>query len=85
MTLLKFSSHAWLEYIHWQKTDQSMKRLIDELCLSIKETPYEGLGYPQPLCYELKDVWSRRINFEHRLVYRIKGDVVQILQCKMNY
>ncbi|UXP31494.1 Txe/YoeB family addiction module toxin [Reichenbachiella agarivorans] len=83
--LIKFSSHAWLDYIHWQKSDKEMKQLIDKLCLSILETPYQGLGYPQPLSYELNQIWCRRINMEHRLVYRINKDQIEILQCRLHY
>ncbi len=81
---LKFSSQAWLEYIHWQKNNPEIKLLIDELFLSIAENPYEGKGYPQPLSYDLKNIWTRRINMVHRLVYQIKDGRIEVLQCRLN-
>ncbi|MCV9385843.1 Txe/YoeB family addiction module toxin [Reichenbachiella ulvae] len=81
---LKFSSQAWLDYIHWQKNSPDIKRMIDELCLDIAKSPYEGKGYPQPLSYDLKYIWTRRINMVHRLVYQINGDRIEIIQCRLN-
>ncbi|PIB35226.1 hypothetical protein BFP72_07360 [Reichenbachiella sp. 5M10] len=85
MAILKFSSHAWLDYNHWQKNDLRIKIEIDKLCLSIVETPYEGEGYPQPLAYDLQNIWCRRINMEHRLIYRIHKGWIEILQCRLHY
>jgi toxin YoeB len=46
---------------------------------------YEGIGKPEPLRGELSGFWSRRIDREHRLVYRIKDDDVEIVACRYHY
>ncbi len=51
----------------------------------MRETPFEGLGAPEPLKYELSGWWSRRINREHRLVYRVERETLVILQCRYHY
>jgi len=56
-------------------------RLIDE-CL---EAPLVGSGKPEPLKHSLAGCWSRRIDREHRLVYRVEGDRVIVLACRFHY
>lgn len=55
----------------WQKNDVAKVKRIKKLLLNISETPYEGIGKPEPLRFELSGWWSRRIDNEHRLVYRV--------------
>ncbi|WP_027578530.1 Txe/YoeB family addiction module toxin [Bradyrhizobium sp. Ai1a-2] len=80
---------AWEEYVQWQKEDQKVLVTINELIKDIKRNPFKGLGKPEPLKYDLKGWWSRRITNEHRLVYRVsgKGDSQQldIAQCRYHY
>lgn len=83
MSRLRFSQQAWLDYIHWQKNAPHIKKIIDELCQELVNHPYEGKGYPQPLSYDLKHIWSRRINMVHRLIYQVKEDRVEIIQCRL--
>ncbi len=80
-----FSEHAWDEYLYWQKTDKKLLNRINELIKAIIRTPFEGIGKPEPLKHTLAGYWSRRINDEHRLVYKVEGDSLLIAQCKMHY
>lgn len=61
-----------------------MKR-ISALLEDIEKTPYTGIGKPEELKYELSGWWSRRINKEHRLIYRIKEDQIHVLSLKFHY
>ncbi len=80
-----FSDNAWDEYLYWQKTDKKLLNRINELIKAIKRTPFEGIGKPEPLKHALAGYWSRRINDEHRLVYKVEGDSLLIAQCKLHY
>ncbi len=80
-----FSANAWDEYVYWQKIDKKLLNRINELIKLIVRTPFEGIGKPEPLKHSLAGYWSRRINDEHRLVYKTEGDSVLIAQCKLHY
>jgi len=82
---LIFPGQAWEDYLYWQKTDKSILSKINGLLKEIVRTPFEGTGKPEPLKYNLANCWSRRINPEHRLVYKIDGDSVIVLQCRYHY
>ncbi|SMO65761.1 Txe/YoeB family addiction module toxin [Solitalea koreensis] len=81
----EFSDDAWDDYIYWQGTDKKILKKINDLIKEISRTPYEGSGNPEPLKHNLEGWWSRRINLEHRLVYKIKDDSILILQCRYHY
>jgi toxin YoeB len=72
-------------------TDRQMVQRIDDLIKNIKATPFQGIGKPEPLKYDLSGWWSRRITKEHRLVYRVKGNpgpleiALEIMQCRYHY
>ncbi|MEL7148996.1 MAG: Txe/YoeB family addiction module toxin [Bacteroidota bacterium] len=80
-----FSTHAWEDYLYWQKYDRKITRKVNELIRSCQRTPFEGIGKPEALKENLSGWWSRRINHEHRLVYRIHNDQLQIAQCRKHY
>jgi len=80
-----FLDTAWEDYTYWQQADKSVLRKINSLIKEIESTPFEGSGKPEPLKYNLSGWWSRRINLEHRLVYKIEADSVVILQCRFHY
>ncbi len=82
---IMFSELAWDEYLYWQKTDKKILNRINELIKVITRTPFEGVGKPEPLKHSLSGYWSRRINDEHRLVYKIENDQVIIAQCRLHY
>ncbi len=80
-----FSDDAWEDYLYWQSTDKAILKKINSLIKEIERTPFEGSGKPEPLKHNLAGWWSRRINLEHRLVYKIENDTVVISQCRFHY
>jgi toxin YoeB len=76
---------AWEDYLYWQKTNKKMLNKINELIKSCERTPFSGIGKPEPLKDNLNGFWSRRIDKEHRLVYKIEGETLIIAQCKFHY
>ena len=82
---LVFSEKAWEDYLHWQNTDRIMLRRINALIRELTRAPFEGIGKPEPLRHALAGYWSRRINGEHRLVYKIDGDSMLIAQLRYHY
>jgi toxin YoeB len=83
MSRLIFAEQAWEDYLYWQKTDKKMLKRLNLLLNDILRKGNEGIGKPEPLKY--RTGWSRRINDVHRLVYQIKEDSIEILQCKGHY
>ena len=79
---LTFSSKAWSNSIYWQKTDQSMITRINQLIKDIQREPYTCIGKPEPLKHSLAGYWSRRINDEHRFVYKAEEDQIFIAQLR---
>ena len=84
MTLI-FSDHAWEDYLYWQKTDRKILRRINTLIKEAKRNPFEGIGKPEPLKHALSGYWSRRINDEHRFVYKATENTLQIFQLRYHY
>lgn len=80
-----FSEAAWDDYLYWQKTDKKVVQRINELIKIAIRTPFSGIGKPEPLKYGFKGYWSRRINDEHRLVYKVQDDSILIAQCRYHY
>jgi len=66
-----FSENAWKDYLYWQQTDKKILNRVNELILDIQRNKYKGIGKPEPLIHSLAGYWSRRINNEHRVVYKI--------------
>jgi len=83
--LITFSSHAWEDYTTWLKEDRKMLSKINQLIKDIQRTPFEGIGKPEALKYDLSGYWSRRIDREHRLVYKIDHETLIILSCRYHY
>ncbi len=84
-----FTAHGWEDYLHWQQHDDRLTRRINELIRDTMRNPFAGLGKPEPLRHEFKGWWSRRIDQEHRLVYRVTGtnpdQQLEIVQCRFHY
>lgn len=80
-----FMDDAWDDYLYWQQTDKSMLKKINTLIKEISRTPFQGTGKPEALRENLAGFWSRRINHEHRLVYKVENASVIILQCRYHY
>lgn len=80
-----FSPQAWDDYQHWQTTDRTVLKRINRLITETCRDPYEGIGKPEPLKYGLAGAWSRRITDEHRLVYRVTNDNLEVIQVRYHY
>ena len=82
---LVFSEQAWDDYLYWQKTDKKIIKRINSLIKEIKRSPYEGVGKPESLKYGLSGYWSRRVNDEHRIVYKFENDSILIANLRYHY
>lgn len=82
---LIFAEHAWEDYLYWQKTDKQMLKRINQLINEIMRDPFTGSGKPEPLKHGLSGYWSRRINDEHRIIYRPAEDAIFIAQLRYHY
>jgi toxin YoeB len=82
---LTFSDEAWDDYLYWQDTDRSMLRRINQLIKDVRRSPYEGIGKPEALKHQLAGWWSRRIDSEHRFVYRVTEQAVEISNLRNHY
>ncbi len=82
---LIFSENAWEDYLYWQNTDKKTLKRINKLIKDIQRNKYEGIGKPEPLKNNLSGYWSRRINVEHRLVYKIEKERIMIAPLRYHY
>jgi toxin YoeB len=80
-----FLDTAWFDYVAWADSDIKTFRRINELIRDIERHPFKGLGKPEPLRYNLSGYWSRRINDEHRLIYKIENNNICVIQCRWHY
>lgn len=86
---LLWTEEGWEDYLHWQRQDRKILGAINDLISDIQRSPFKGLGKPEPLKHALQGWWSRRINAEDRLVYRVvgkdDGQRIEIAQCRSHY
>ena len=82
---LIFADDAWDDYAYWQKEDERMVERINKLIRETQREPFARMGKPEPLKHALSGYWSRRINDEHRMVYRVEGDALMIAQLRFHY
>lgn len=82
---LIFAEQAWEDYLFWQETDKKILRRINVLIKEIIREPFEGIGKPEPLKHALSGYWSRRINEEHRVVYKVVDDSLFLAQLRYHY
>jgi len=81
-----FSERAWEDYSYWQQHNRKITKKINALLFDIsRDKPYEGIGKPEPLKHAFSGFWSRRITDEHRLVYRVQDNVIQVAQARYHY
>jgi toxin YoeB len=80
-----FADQAWEDYLFWQGQDKKTLKRINELIKETERSPFEGLGKPEPLKYSLAGYWSRRIDQEHRMVYKVDGDSLLLAQLRYHY
>ena len=83
--IIAWTENAWDDYLYWQKIDNKTLKRINDLVKDIKRHPFEGLGSPEPLKHNWAGYWSRRINKEHRIVYKLKDKTLFIAQCRYHY
>jgi len=85
MRRVVFLPKAFESFTSWATEDKQLYRKIIALIKDIQHTPFSGLGKPEPLRHELQGYWSRRINNEPRLVYKVTDDDIIIAACKYHY
>ena len=83
--ILCWTQEAWEDYLYWQKTDKQLLKRVNTLIKAIQRAPYEGIGKPEPLKFDLTGYWSRRIDKEHRLVYTVQGENIILTMCRYHY
>jgi len=83
--IISFSEQAWLDYNQWAAQDKNLFKRLQRLIQETLRDPYSGIGKPEPLKSNLQGYWSKRINDEHRLVYRYEDDNLIIIACRFHY
>ena len=82
---IEFTPAAWEQYLWFQQKDRKLLKRINQLIRETARSPFEGTGKPEPLKANLSGYWSRRINSEHRLVYRVADEKIVIISCRFHY
>jgi toxin YoeB len=85
MRNLKFTDEAWADYLYWQAQDKKTLRRLNKLIEAAARTPFEGMGKPEPLKGSLSGSWSRRIDEQNRLVYRVSEEDIIVISCRHHY
>ena len=80
-----FVDESWEDYLYWQKVDKKLLKRINDLLKDISRTPFTGIGKPEALKHKYRGFWSRRINDEHRLIYKVRDDEILIAKCRFHY
>ena len=80
-----FTELAWEDYLFCQKIEKQKLKRINELLKDISRNLYECIGKPEPLKFNYAGFWSRRIDEEHRLIYKVVDDEIQIVKCRFHY
>lgn len=82
---LSWAENAWEDYLYWQATDKKIIKRINALIKDIQRHAFEGIGDPEPLKHNWSGYWSRRIDKEHRLIYKPTDETLYIVQCRYHY
>jgi toxin YoeB len=82
---IELSDQAKEDITYWNRVDPARTAKVQRLLASVMQTPYGGLGKPEPLQYDLAGYWSRRITHEHRLVYKVEDDTLYVVSCRYHY
>ena len=80
-----FVDESWEDYLYSQKIDKKMLKRINLILKDISRQPYDGIGKPEPLKHNYRGFWSRRIDDEHRLIYKVVDDEIRIIKCRFHY
>jgi toxin YoeB len=87
--IIAFSPDGRAEYLQWQSEDRKSLARVNVLLQECTRDPFRGTGKPEPLSGSLSGWWSRRINREHRLVYRVTGkgsaQTLEVAGCRYHY
>ncbi len=83
--MIAFHPQAWDDYLYWQQTDKAMLRRINALIRDIQRDPFSGIGKPEPLKFNFSGYWSRRIDDEHRVVYKVDDEEIILAQLRGHY
>ena len=83
--MISFHADAWDDYLYWQRTDKQMLKRINLLIREILREPLSGIGKPEQLKFDYAGYWSRRIDDEHRVVYKVDTSGVVFLQMRFHY
>jgi toxin YoeB len=82
---IEFTPTGWNDYLWFLENDRKLLKRINDLIKEVTRTPFEGTGKPEPLRANFSGYWSRRINLEHRLVYRVADTKIVIISCRFHY
>jgi toxin YoeB len=80
--MISFEDAAWDDYLYWQQTDKAMLRRVNLLIRDIQRDPFAGIGKPEPLKFNFSGYWSRRIDDEHRVVYKVTDEEIIIARSR---
>jgi len=80
-----FVDESWEDYLYWQKTNRNTLKRINDLLKNISRELFSGIGKPEPLKHKYRGFWSRKIDGEHRLIYRVKDNEIHIAKCRFHY
>lgn len=83
--IIAWSTNSWEDYLYWQLNDKKKLKRINQLIKDLSRNHFDGLGDPEPLKHNWSGYWSRRIDREHRLVYKVEKDTIFIAQCRYHY
>jgi toxin YoeB len=80
-----FTDESWEDYLYWQHSDKKKLKKINDLLKEIARSLFDGLGKPEPLKHQYAGFWARRIDEEHRLIYKYEEETIFIAKCRFHY
>ena len=80
-----FTQGSWEEYLFWQSTNSKTLKRIISLIKETARNPYTGIGKPERLKHMLSGYWSRRVDQQNRMVYKVEEDSLLIIQLRYHY
>ena len=83
--ILAWTQEAWNDYIYWRGQDKKTLKRINRIISDTQRNPFEGIGKPEPLKHAFSGYWSRRINDEHRIVYKVSENAIHFAQLRYHY
>jgi toxin YoeB len=83
--IISFVEQSWEDYNYWAENDKKIFKKIQSLIKDTLRNPFGGIGKPEPLKNNYSGYWSKRINKEHRLVYKIEENRLIIISCRYHY